>query len=408
MSDPIKSAKGAARTAKWVRSRPASRSVLGVLFKSMNLLAIWLGMLAAWALAIQNQPAVAAEIQLTNRKVLAQNGGRVAWSPVDGRIAYDKIVKNGADSYYQIWTMKPDGSDDTCLTCRAAALPALHKGNPVWSPDGKFIVFQVEVPPSHGWKRDFLDMPGSGWNNDLWATDTRGHFWQLTHVGEGSGGVIYPTFSWDGAKLSWGQRLSPYPNFGSWELAVGTFTVSADGIPSITNIKYYTPGANHYYYEPHSFSRDDQTLFFMGTLQPGMSRLPQAMDIYSLNLVTGAFADLTNTLDQWSEFPETMPAGNKLVYMSTTDTDRRPGKYECDLWSMNYDGSDKRRLTFFNDPKSPDYVPEGICLCDPRWNSDGSQLVVYDNRVAVYDAGRGLHGRGPGEVWLFNVAPAKR
>ena len=406
MSDSIKSAKGAARTAKGGRNCFAPRSVLRGFLKRMNPLAIGLGMVAALTLVIHGQPTAAAKIQLTNRKVLAQNAGRVAWSPADGRIAYDKIVKNGLDSYYQIWTMKPDGSDDTCLTCRMTALPALHKGNPVWSPDGKFIVFQAQDPPSHGWARDFQNFPGSGWNNDLWATDTHGKFWQLTNVGGDRGGVIYPTFSWDGTKLAWGQRLSPYPNFGSWELAVGTFTASANGIPSITNIKYYTPGANHFYYEPHSFSRDDQTLFFMGNLQPGEARL--GMDIYALNLVTGTLKNLTNTLDQWNEFPETMPTGNKLVYMSTADTGWGPHHFECDLWSMNYDGSDKRRLTFYNDPKSPDYVPEGICLCDPRWNSDGSQLVVYDNQIAVYDAGRSLHGRGPGGLWLFNVGPAKQ
>jgi hypothetical protein len=366
-----------------------------------------LGTFAALASSLWSQPTTSAEIQLSNMKVLARNGGRVAWSLADSRIAYDKIVKNASVPYYEVWTMNPDGSDDTCLTCGAAALPSLHKGNPVWSPDGKFVVFQVEDPPSQGWKLDYQDFPGSGWNNDLWATDTHGHFWQLTNVGLGKGGVIYPTFSWDGTKLAWGQRLSLGPNFfGSWELAVGTFTVSAGGIPSITNIKSYTPGANHYYYEPHSFSRDGQTLFFMGNLQPGEARL--GMDIYALNLVTGTLKNLTNTLDQWNEFPETTPSGNKLVYMSTTDTGWGPHQFECDLWSMNYDGSGKRRLTFYNDPKSPDYVAGGICLCDPRWNANGSQLVVYDNRVAVYNHGTGLHGRPPGEVWLFDVAPAGR
>jgi hypothetical protein len=226
-------------------------------------------------------------------------------------------------------------------------------------------------------------------------------------MGAGNGGVIYPTFSSDGTKLAWGQRLSPDPMpFGSWELAVGDFTVSAGGVPSVINTKYYTPGVNHYYYEPHSFSLNGQTLFFMGNLQPGQARL--GMDIYGLNLATGALADLTNSPEQWNEFPEAMPSGEKLVYMSTTDTNWDPHHFECDLWSMNYDGSDKRRLTFFNDPRSPQYVPGGICLCDPRWNADGSQLVVFDNQVAVFNHGLGLQGRSPGQIWLFNVAPAKR
>lgn len=73
---------------------------------------------------------------------------------------------------------------------------------------------------------------------------------------------------------------------------------------------------------------------------------------------------------------------------------------------MNYDGSDKRRLTFFNDPSSPEYVPAGVCLCDPRWNADGSQLLVFNNQQAVYRHGLGLHGRPPGQMWLFDVKAA--
>jgi WD40-like Beta Propeller Repeat len=303
--------------------------------------------------------------------------------------------------------MNPDGGNKTCLTCSPSSeLFNLHVGNPVWSPDGKFIVFQAQHPPSRGAAADAPDFPASGWNNDLWATDAHGKFWPLANVGGGSGGVICPTFSWDGKTLAWGQRLSTEPRpFGSWELAVGSFTRSGDGTPALSNIRYYTPGSNHYYYEPHSFSLDNQTLFFMGNLQPGMGKL--AMDIYSFNLSTLQLTDLTNGPgDDWSEYPETMPSGKQLVYMSTKGNQpSSPGHAYCDLWSMNYDGSNKQRLTFFNDPSSPQYIPSGVCLDVHRWNADASQLVVYDNQVA---ANRFTRNRATGDIWIFNVSKSTR
>lgn len=335
-------------------------------------------------------------IQLTNMKVLSQSAGRVDWSGTNNLIIYDRL---DSDGYWQLWTMQPDGSQNTCLTCSASALPGLNVGNPSWSPDGKFIVFQSEDPPSHGRALDKYDFPGSGWNNDLWATDAHGHFWQLTNSGTGGGGVITPTFSWDGKTLSWGQRVSANPSpFGSWELAIGEFTVSADGTPSVSKIKYRVPGTNHYYYEPHSFSLDNKTLFFMGNLQPGMGQLD--MDIYAYNLDTGDLKDLTNTPGDWSEYPQTMPYGNKLVYMSTAGNYRSGnGQHAyCDLWVMNYDGSNKQRLTFFNDPGSPQYISSGVCLDDHAWNVAATQLVVYDNQVAA-NRGAGI----PGEMWLFDA-----
>jgi len=219
----------------------------------------------------------AQNIRVTSWTEVLPNAGRLAWSPTNNTIVYDKLLVD----YYNLWQVAPDGGDDQCLTCSAADLPVLNKGNPVWSPNGNFVVFQVQVVSQGGPLANQIDFPGSGYNNDLWAMDSSGGgFWRLTNVGTGSGGVICPTCSRDGTKLAWGQRLSSDPTpWGSWELAVGDFTVSSTGSPSLTNIQYYTPGIVHGYYEPHGFSLDGQTLFFMGNLQPGMARL--GMDIYA-------------------------------------------------------------------------------------------------------------------------------
>lgn len=334
-------------------------------------------------------------IQVTSRKVLVENAGRLSWSKSTNIIAYDKL---GPNDLYDVWTIRPDGTGDTCLTCSTAALPLLNRGNPVWSADGKFIVFQVQQGPSLGRMGNMLNRPGSGWNNDLWVMDAAGkRFWQLTRAPAAFGGVIHPQFSWAGDKLVWGHRLSRTPRpFGTWQLKLGDFVVSPSGVPSVRNIRTYTPGAQKYYYEPHGFSPDDKTLFFMGDLEPGQS--PLGMDIYSLDLTTNKLTNLTNTMDQWDEFPTPTPSGNKLIWSSTAGTASTPRHFRCDLWIMDYDGSNKHKLTFFNDPKSPDYMPDGICAADPDWNADGTQLALYANR------GRGP--KFPGQMWLLNIKPA--
>ena len=337
---------------------------------------------------------------------LVNPGGRSDWSAAKNVIAYDRLgtASYGNSGYFDVWTINPDGSGNTCLTCSArATLGAWNIGNPRWSISGNFIVFQVQmvgVPPNTP-VSNYDDFPGSGWQNDLWAMNPSGtQFWQLTNQwnydGAGSGGVIYNTFSWDGTKLAWGQRLvAGTAFFGTWELAVATWSETG-GIPSISNTQYYTPGTNKLYYEPHGFSLDNSTVFFMGNLDNGMATSPPAMDIYSLNLTNSSFANLTNSLTDWAEFPEPLPASfgtNKLIYMSMLNNNR-PSGCVGDIWIMNYDGTGKQRLTFYNDPTTPYYISTGACVVDPRWSPNASQISVFNNvKLTADDAG----------LWILDV-----
>lgn len=349
--------------------------------------------LLLWALAAQ-QAMRAGDVRVTSRRVLAADGGRLSWLRSGNIIAYDKL---GVDGYYNVWTIHPDGTNDTCLTCQAAALPPLNKGNPVWRPSGNFIAFQAQNVALGGAQADVLARPGSGWNNDLWIMDAAGrNFWRITNE-PSQGGVVHPQFSWAGDKLVYAERLSTTPEpYGTWQLVLVDFVISPAGVPSVQNRRTFTPGIQKYYYEPHGFSTDDKTLFFMAYLEPNQTSY--GMDIYSLQVDTGELARLTDTMNQWDEFPTPMPSGARLVWSSTMDTSSKPSHFECDLWMMNYDGSDKYRLTFFNDPDSPDYMPNGICPADPDWNASGTQLAVYANL--------GLGPRFPGTVWLLDLEPA--
>jgi Tol biopolymer transport system component len=48
-----------------------------------------------------------------------------------------------------------------------------------------------------------------------------------------------------------------------------------------------------------------------------------------------------------------------------------------DYWSMNYDGSGKKRLTDFNNPKNRSFKGKVITSADISFSPDGKQLVAY-------------------------------
>ncbi len=378
-----------------------------------TILFAWLPWWFAAEQALQAQ-----NIRVPNWGQLLDDGGRVAWSSKN-IIAYDHQESSGPQQgYFNVYTIDPNGGGSTCVTCSgspgASALSnLLNMGNPKWSPSGNFLVFQAQDGPSLGSiKADFPGFPGEGANCDLWATDTMGHFWRLTNQGGangvGIGGVIYPAFSWDGTKLAWGQRLTPgHPpeNPGVWELAVATFSEKG-GVPSLGTPSYYQPyqaGGEPSYYEPHSFSIDNTTVFFMGDKEtPGTNTY--ARNIYSFNLETHTLANLTNSLVNWNEYPLALPPAsgtNKLVYMLYPKSGSGNPNCVSDLWLMNYDGSDNERLTFYNDPYSRDYVPQGVCLDTHQWNADASKLAVFSNDFAAKG-----HTGPPGPIWMLDIQPA--
>jgi hypothetical protein len=378
-------------------------------------------------------------------------------------------------------TFVPSSGSLGTSTVYFPVLSGLHAGNPKWTRTGNYIIFMDQSGPnvpSTGNTGNFQGFPGEGAWNELWATDTRGNFWQLTNqvyntysvnyggtvsggtcspanytatvtyaggspsgtgsvavsgntiasntpikrtggglyststapasitisgctgftfnrdaVMSGSGGVIYPAISWDNTKWAWGQRLIPgqtpgdAQNPGKWELAIGTWQESGNtacivgnAAPCFTAINYYgpyQPGGAQGYYEPHGWSLDNSTVFFMAqTLTPGISN--NTPNIYSYNPTSGAFSNLNNDPYNWNEYPTPLPSSfgsNKLIY-TTHVASAFPFS---DYWVMNYDGTDKYQLTFFNTPGSAQFFAGGN-----QYTSAGSWTNTRGNIRQVF------------------------
>jgi len=318
--------------------------------------------------------------------VLQEKGGRVSWLHDQGLIAFDKM---GDDGYTDVYVMRLDGSGVECLTC-GKPVPQLHNGNPSWHPSGEYIVFQAQDPDLKGLPPGavgtYVASPGVGINNNLWVMTADGSkFWQLTDVKDRHG-VLHPHFSPDGTRLLWSEIISPHMDrIGHWVIKLADFTVE-NGEARITNVQTLQPMALQLY-EMHGFSPDGTKILFSGIEQGGYY---YDLEIYLMDLTTGLMVQLTDN-DEWDEHAHFTLDGQFIIWVSSEgipqvkgssleDTVGNPPRLE--YWIMNVDGSNKRRLSGFNDPDAPECVDVdgGIGLGDFDIGPDGKTIVAKMRR----------------------------
>ncbi|TAL34825.1 MAG: hypothetical protein EPN97_08160 [Alphaproteobacteria bacterium] len=308
--------------------------------------------------------------------LISGHGGRVDWGG-NSLIAYDQQDKDG---WFQVWTMKPDGTGRHCITC-GDGFPKRHNGNPAWHPSGKYIVFQsldenIKMPWLWGKLYRIYTNPGAGVNNNIWIASSNGkRAWQMTVLGKGKG-VLHPHFSHDGKTLIWAEMTSTKPGpFGSWVIRKAAF-IERGGGPAVTDVETLAPG-DLQFYETHSFTPDDKSIVFTGKALDSKSH---ALDIYRYDFDSKKLTVLTDPeLDEWDEHAQVSPDGAKILWMSSADIkpNTRGPFVKTDYWMMNIDGSDKQRITRFNDKGAPEYLPGKVVCADSSWSPDGKKFIAY-------------------------------
>ena len=313
-----------------------------------------------------NNPDTGQNIPIPAIQVIKDEGGRVDWSAANNQIVFDAP---GADGYSDVYVMKDNGSGKRCITCNKEELPGKHMGNPAWHSSGKYIVFMAEKLRHSGSSE--LAKPGRGAYNDLWLADAEGNnFWRLTNLPvPPATGVLHPHFSNDGTMLLWAERLENGGLWGVWALKVADFGI-INGRPELSDIKTYQPGTAHRFYESHGFTPDDKNILFAANME---EQSETGFDIYKMNLATGKFVNLTDTPNVWDEHGQISPDGNKIVWVSSQDL-KVP---ELDMWIMNADGSNKRRLTYFEDATAEKLYGFSGAIADSSWSPDGKKLVAF-------------------------------
>lgn len=324
------------------------------------------------------------------------------WSAASGLIAY--FLQDTA-GVYQIYTMRPDGSQNQCLTCagvEGAPAANLHKGSPSWDPTGKYILFQAEIPNHPLGISKLLAAPGAGWWNDLWLMTADGkQFWQLTNYGaRTNSGVLVPRFSRDGARVFWAQLVA-FPifssgyktgQFGRWRMNVADFSLR-NGSAQILNMRAYTPG-NGLFYESQDWSPDGSTVVFATDINVSGQNI---FNIFSLNLNTRRLVNLTNTPSSWNEQATYSPGGGKIAFMSSRGTNFSPSNLsslQAELFLMDADGANVTQISHFNTSGFPGYTPGKLSIATKdAWNPDGTQILQEQ-----HFAGQ------PSMLWMFTFA----
>ncbi|HEY64829.1 MAG TPA: hypothetical protein G4O02_09685 [Caldilineae bacterium] len=336
--------------------------------------------------------------------LLTDDGGFPDWSPDGSKIYFSRVMEDG---YYDVWRMNPDGTGQECLTCGHPRLPNKHQGNPRVHPSGRYVVFQVEKAQHQFVIGKTLTSPGIGRYNDLWALDLEtGEVYQLTDVSpEGVSGSIIGDFNRAGTKLLWTHIEGRTDEFDDMALAVADFVTTP--VPHLENITYYNPGPDPGWMEAHGWGPDDTWIYFSCTPFAGMTDM--SMDICRMdfrNPTEVTRLTFTSGLKKkkeeaaWDEHANLSPLNDAFVWMSSqpygipSSTSKIVNELKADLWIMDVNGGNPRRLTFFNDPGSPDYTGERAIVSENAWSPDGTQVVM---RVQFRDSTK------PNRIYLLRL-----
>ena len=323
--------------------------------------------------------------------ILTENGGHLAWSKKNNKIAFDRL---GKDKYFDLWIMNPDGSGQKSITDNHPKLPNKHIGQPAWHPSGNLIVIQAQKGhvPRYA---DTKCTPGAGALNDLWIITPDGRqVWKIhsvrDEVSKNAAGVLHPHFSHDGTKLFWAERIRDNGKpFGEWILRIAEFRFNQATGPRLGRIQNYNPGGGSSFFESHNFSPDDQYVLFTGN-QDG------PLEIYEMSVESGTVKQLTyHSAYTWDEHAHYSPDGKKIIWMSSKGLrfSVKPFELETEFWIMKRDGSRKRQLTWFHTPGHPHYIDKPfVVAADFDWSPDGSQIaaLVLTNRPETRNRGSGI------------------
>jgi hypothetical protein len=138
------------------------------------------------------------------------HGYGTRWNLATNRLVFMQPDQSG---YYQVWSMRPDGSERRNLTSgRPGLATRAHHGAPFWEPSGRYLLFVAQKPDWHGTRLfgspDYEALPGFGRHDDLWLITADGQrLWKLTdRPNTRDEGILLPVFSPDGKQIAWSER----------------------------------------------------------------------------------------------------------------------------------------------------------------------------------------------------------
>jgi TolB protein len=234
----------------------------------------------------------------------------------DGRIRFVRFIDKVAYSFQ----MNSDGSN----TARDTSIPGLQTGR--WSPDGSKVFFHSE---GGGADKPLYLVNADGGNvqqmpfqmgNAMWSPDSRKLLFQSSTLSKDKNNSDIYLYDLDSTKIT---PVVESPAF--------------DGDPS--------------------FAPDGAHILFVSDRDGNI-------EIYSKDLTSGALVRLTNNPGH-DAFPTFSPDGTQIVFTSNRE------KENYDVYLMNADGSDPRKLTDF---------PGHEAVLTNCWSQDGTRILITSDK----------------------------
>lgn len=363
--------------------------------------AMCLALCAGTLLRCQDKPKVSVE-DLTNGKIAVakitplgdefKNIESIAWS-ADGQSLI--VDRQGINQFYQVFVLPLDGEGkaSSAITANRSSSSRCHNGNAAWHPDKEHIVFCGQNTDSSEFTRS---VPSYGLQCNLWLTTSSGErFWPLTYMltsFNSPKGVSMPRFSPDGKLLFWTGCLGATAKGSIWgDRAL--FLAESDFIgrrPRLINQQNFQPGAQHDFYESYGFSPDGKWLLFAGNMTPDQQWF--GMDICKMELAN-VYPNqskmtpimLTNTPFVWDRYASFSPNGKKIIWSSSEGNSvpylglggaRWQQFMQSDLWIMDSDGKEKRRLTGFNNRRASEYAGRKCYVGMSAWHPTQDKIAL--------------------------------
>jgi len=313
----------------------------------------------------------------------------VAWSADGKRLLVDK---KAAGRFYGIFAIDMEAKSIKSLASEGIGAGAnANSASPTLSKDGAYLLFCAQLGASNKFNRT---TPGYGLHNDLWVINTRSGSSQCLYRNGFSmsnpKGMVFPFFSPDGKKVAWTAILGQARSgsiMGRRGVSVAEFRQGSKGIPELGEIEELVPGNQQDFYEAYSFTPNGKKILLAANLS---ERQPWfGMDLYYLDLDTREYQALTDTPGVWDRFASLSPKGEKIAWSSsiglTTPNFGVGGrlweKYlSSELWLMNKDGSEKKRLTGFNQRGTKEFTAVRSVVGMSAWHPNGLELAIVLHR----------------------------
>lgn len=333
--------------------------------------AIWMAMFAIVCAAVplraQQNRLQAAE--LTRFRDVAQteisaDGTKIAYTVLN----YDKPGR----PYPQLWLLDV-GSGKTERIGDADSA----NGNPVWSPDGKWIAYAGEAQGKHGLcvvRPDGSDatfladaqstnapIPGQG-NDVSWSPDSK----QIAFVSATPGlettdatgdPMVFTRYLW---RPTAGEGIHPWND--NRRLHIFIVDITSKQVRQLTSGDYYEHSID--------WSPDGSEILFCSDRSPYADQFFH-YNIFAIKPSDGSIRQLT-TIETTQYRPVWSPNGKKIAFLSTKRglTDRETTMEDTHVWVMNADGSDRHELASMIDDR------QGAPVWSP--NSDALYFTAQD------------------------------